>query len=227
VYFYITWMLICCIGASSIGLITFRNPWISKDISTRKRLALLHLIMRHVFGWYGVCIFIYIPIRVGTHDAGFVDDPDFVPMLVAAASSLMFTVACTKKVCRSILSFLTHLGSTREEREAALMATMCAFKDTDMCPSVLLCLANKTFRSIDFNVLSLPDIEVPMGGAPPPSGPSLSERSIGTELGYCDAFMSHSWRDDAKAKWTTLSSWSNTFCARKGRTPMLWLDKGA
>ena len=37
--------------------------------------------------------------------------------------------------------------------------------------------------------------------------------------------MSHSWHDNAGAKWVALEEWATRFEAAKGRPPMLWLDK--
>lgn len=40
-----------------------------------------------------------------------------------------------------------------------------------------------------------------------------------------DLFMSHSWHDDAKAKWGALVRVVTDFRARRGREPTFWLDK--
>lgn len=44
-------------------------------------------------------------------------------------------------------------------------------------------------------------------------------------LGECDAFLSHSWHDDAEEKWTALEAWCESFRAVHAREPKLWLDK--
>jgi hypothetical protein len=45
-------------------------------------------------------------------------------------------------------------------------------------------------------------------------------------MGECDAFVSHSWHDDAAAKWQALQVWREQFKKRhKGREPKLWIDK--
>ena len=40
-----------------------------------------------------------------------------------------------------------------------------------------------------------------------------------------DRFLSHSWHDDAEAKWNVLRQWSQQFFSQNGRAPRLWLDK--
>merc|ERR1711972_1174655 len=44
-------------------------------------------------------------------------------------------------------------------------------------------------------------------------------------LGGCDAFLSHSWHDDGKAKWKCLQAWSAAFINENRREPSLWIDK--
>ena len=42
---------------------------------------------------------------------------------------------------------------------------------------------------------------------------------------HIDYFMSHSWHDDAKAKWDALRRCAEQFKVRHGRYPTFWLDK--
>jgi len=44
-------------------------------------------------------------------------------------------------------------------------------------------------------------------------------------LGECDAFISHSWHDDAEAKWAALQEWRSKFVSLHGREPRVWIDK--
>ncbi|KAG8461605.1 hypothetical protein KFE25_001209 [Diacronema lutheri] len=44
-------------------------------------------------------------------------------------------------------------------------------------------------------------------------------------LGAVDAFISHSWRDDADAKWAALQSWRDAFVIAHKREPLCWYDK--
>jgi len=45
------------------------------------------------------------------------------------------------------------------------------------------------------------------------------------DLGDCDAFVSHSWRDCPTAKWESLQHWRQIFIAKHGREPRIWFDK--
>ena len=54
----------------------------------------------------------------------------------------------------------------------------------------------------------------------------LASRTISVELGGCDAFLSHSWRDSGAAKFAVLQRWRAQFVERNGgREPTIWLDK--
>lgn len=43
-------------------------------------------------------------------------------------------------------------------------------------------------------------------------------------LGSCDAWISHTSRDDAEAKWKSLEVWGAAFAEKHGREPLLWID---
>ena len=45
-------------------------------------------------------------------------------------------------------------------------------------------------------------------------------------LGNVDAFVSHSWQDNAEQKWVALQEWREEFKSQHhGREPKLWIDK--
>ena len=57
----------------------------------------------------------------------------------------------------------------------------------------------------------------------------LAKRVKRVKLGYCDAFLSHSWRDGDTpegrvAKWKALQAWRARFREEEGRDPTLWLE---
>lgn len=118
-----------------------------------------------------------------------------------------------------------RLGSTQETRDASLMAGLCCFKHS-LSAAELFAMAEAHFRVVAFERLHAADLHVLEGGPREPStadGPSLAERSRPAKLGECDAFVSHSWQDDADAKWVTLTAWATHFQRLEERTPMLWL----
>merc|ERR1712224_689770 len=56
--------------------------------------------------------------------------------------------------------------------------------------------------------------------------PALAVFTQKSLLGEVDAFVSHSWHDDAGAKWTALQLWREEFKqANNLREPSLWIDK--
>ena len=56
--------------------------------------------------------------------------------------------------------------------------------------------------------------------------PTLCEKSVVAIPGEVDAFLSHSWSDDAHDKWAALSEWRNGFrAANSGREPTIWIGE--
>jgi len=55
--------------------------------------------------------------------------------------------------------------------------------------------------------------------------PGLHDSAKPCKLGHCDAFVSHSWHDDAGAKWAAMQSWRESFVQSHGREPRIWFDK--
>lgn len=79
--------------------------------------------------------------------------------------------------------------------------------------------ASERFRSIRICDLTFEDL------ADRTPNPKLFERSVPAKLGDCDAFVSHSWEDNALAKWEALQDWRAAFLAQHKREPAIWLDK--
>merc|ERR1712037_90752 len=111
---------------------------------------------------------------------------------------------------------ITDLFETqRVQRSAAGIAGLigsCATKDA-------LARAAVSFRCISLEGLEFSELA---DNAPKPE---LFERTQKVALRDCDAFISHSWHDDAAAKWEALQSWRQEFLADKKREPRVWLDK--
>lgn len=82
-----------------------------------------------------------------------------------------------------------------------------------------LAMAKARFRHIGLSQLTIEDLA---NNAP---DPALFLRSSSARLGECDAFVSHSWHDDADAKWAALQAWRLNFVEREGREPRVWFDK--
>jgi len=86
-------------------------------------------------------------------------------------------------------------------------------------PKQLLYEAVHRFRVVRVADLSFEDIK---DNSP---SPALLHCTTTARLGECDAFVSHSWHDDAQAKWTALQSWRRAHLARTGKEPWIWFDK--
>lgn len=79
--------------------------------------------------------------------------------------------------------------------------------------------AKKRFRSVDFSLLDENELAT---NRPSPAVFALSQA---VKLGCCDAFVSHSWHDDAPAKWVAMNWWRSKFERDRRRGPHIWLDK--
>jgi peptidoglycan hydrolase-like protein with peptidoglycan-binding domain len=56
--------------------------------------------------------------------------------------------------------------------------------------------------------------------------PSLAVYAQRSSLGQADAFVSHSWSDNAKDKWVAMQRWRESFKRHhNGREPQIWMDK--
>merc|ERR1712228_928465 len=80
-------------------------------------------------------------------------------------------------------------------------------------------LASSRFREVELAALCRQDLadNVP--------DPALYARSCPASLNDCDAFISHSWHDEADAKWEALQLWRRKFVTEHGREPKVWFDK--
>eukprot|EP00927_Polykrikos_kofoidii_P063241 TRINITY_DN5804_c1_g2_i3.p1 TRINITY_DN5804_c1_g2~~TRINITY_DN5804_c1_g2_i3.p1 ORF type:complete len:605 (-),score=81.10 TRINITY_DN5804_c1_g2_i3:52-1866(-) len=100
------------------------------------------------------------------------------------------------------------------------------FESSD--PDELLANAMKRFRRVSWDVLKhhpeiiLQGATIDIAG---PGGADLYNLSEPCKFSECDAFWSHSWRDDANLKWSVMSHWCEVFRQQNGRAPNLWLDK--
>eukprot|EP00411_Alexandrium_monilatum_P037445 CAMPEP_0175402582 /NCGR_PEP_ID=MMETSP0095-20121207/37592_1 /TAXON_ID=311494 /ORGANISM="Alexandrium monilatum, Strain CCMP3105" /LENGTH=524 /DNA_ID=CAMNT_0016701355 /DNA_START=1 /DNA_END=1575 /DNA_ORIENTATION=- len=99
----------------------------------------------------------------------------------------------------------------------AAVTIACLIGGTKPCEAVAQ--AKARFRAVSVGELAFEDVKESTPDA------SLRELSAPVELGQCDAFVSHSWHDDPKAKWEALQVWRADFLKRRGREPFIWFDK--
>lgn len=125
-------------------------------------------------------------------------------------------LTCYAGVPRRLHEFLRrHFEATERTAAAAGIASLVGNCDVQEA----LEQAMSRFRVINLDKLELSDLS--------DNQPSrdLFERSAPASLGDCDAFISHSWSDDADAKWRALMSWKDRFVCSTGRSPYVWFDK--
>jgi len=106
------------------------------------------------------------------------------------------------------------------ERRATLQGAASIACIIGQCnPSEIVAQAKSRFRAVSVDQITF---EVMADNKPNPAYSALSESC---SLGGCDAFLSHSWHDDAQAKWVALQRWRQNFLEIHGREPHVWLDK--
>jgi len=111
------------------------------------------------------------------------------------------------------------LGRLVEKHRSRVAAAGIAGLVGDCSPSAALREGRSRFRTIYLHNLSFADM------ADNTPNQNLFTRSKVASLGEADAFISHSWHEDATAKWTALQLWHGVFAATHGREPRLWIDK--
>merc|ERR1712066_1099505 len=87
-----------------------------------------------------------------------------------------------------------------------------------------LAQAKPRFRCISIDQLQMQDFSSsPVGGISVTN--NLFARARNCSLGFCDAFVSHSWHDDPLTKWDVLQEWRSRFISSHQREPRIWFDK--
>ena len=143
-----------------------------------------------------------------------------VARLVSGLISATMAVCLTAAVRRRIQGFFGGFGAAARDSSAASVITTMIGGD----PVTSLRSANEQLRCIRISVLNFEDIEqnVAIGT----DADRLYERTEKVREGGVDAFLSHSWRDDAQLKWEKLNQYKQDFMASSGGVePNCWLDK--
>ena len=159
-----------------------------------------------------------------------VDDLDMKAFFAFAASCALFMGVFPSRSNRQrTWAFLARFEQTAEERKAAAVAALFASTRADTAYEY----AMRTFWVVDGSELKADDfageqalrIHVDsLDGASGRSRAQVRKRTRLADLGKCDAFCSHSWRDDASAQWIAIKEWVSAFQSASGRTPTLWID---
>ena len=113
-----------------------------------------------------------------------------------------------------IHAWLIRLATAGDAGRAAGVAAMIGKLE----PQAVLSMSRRTFTGLPFDVLCKGDFASNQDTG-------LNAKARRCRLGEVDAFLSHSWHDNAESKWQTLSSWAAEFAEAQGRSPVVWLDK--
>ena len=149
-----------------------------------------------------------------------------------------------RPVSRNIAHMFLRVISHSEARRAAALSGLMG----SLSASRALSVGKATFRALPMDMLTVADLQdsarpgvhrCPTGlmlqhstpqPAQPGAGPSiqhgLSAQTVKVAFGDADAFLCHSWHDNAERKFEALSAWAEVFQAQEnGRVPTLWFDR--
>eukprot|EP00929_Paragymnodinium_shiwhaense_P080714 TRINITY_DN4210_c0_g2_i1.p1 TRINITY_DN4210_c0_g2~~TRINITY_DN4210_c0_g2_i1.p1 ORF type:complete len:960 (+),score=74.73 TRINITY_DN4210_c0_g2_i1:75-2954(+) len=121
---------------------------------------------------------------------------------------------------RSFFSTVPSLRSTRSSGGSAVYHRL-PMAAREMTVEDMLAFARKELRCIDWQNISR---ELMSGSKSDPDAPDTLSRPL-RKGEVIDYFMSHSWHDDADAKWAKLQEVASQFERRHRRSPTFWLDK--
>jgi hypothetical protein len=124
--------------------------------------------------------------------------------------TLLIAAGLKPAVRRRFHAFLGSLAVQGESKAAATVAGLVGGRS----PDEALKHGASTFRGLPFGSLSVNDFKTN-------TDTGLHAKTVKASLGEVDAFLSHSWHDDADQKWGALEKWSGD----KGKTSTVWLDK--
>ena len=135
------------------------------------------------------------------------------PMVAAGAITIAFALVVTAPVRRRMLGALGNLSS-RESSAATVVQTMVR---GDAIEAIRTAQAH--FYCIRISALGEADMANNQDSG-------LFAKTDKASMGECDAFISHSWRDDPALKWQRMLEFKAEFESKsEGREPQCWLDK--
>jgi hypothetical protein len=143
---------------------------------------------------------------------------DALGLLVWASTSIVLGgLLPTEANRRRLLAATMRAAATERDRQAAVIAAMVGSSSSDWTTALLH--AASSFRALPWNAAN----HARHWTTSEDTG--LHHKSVSVELGLCDAFISHSWRDDGHAKHRALRLWATDFEAVHGRPPRVFVDK--
>lgn len=137
------------------------------------------------------------------------------PMIVAGSFPIVFAVVLGHPVRRWCQGLLGGLG---QKAHAASAATVVA---TMVNGDAVTAVRDAHGRLYTIKISTL--VEADMANN---QDSGLFQKTEKANAGECDAFLSHSWRDDPPRKWAAMLEFKAEFEAQHdGREPCCWLDK--
>ena len=188
-------------------------------MTSRRSLRRVWLTTRFGMGMLGVACLLPPLSIMATLDPVFISDyPAFQGIMAYSVGFLLYAVTMTPAVRGRVHRRLGALGANGDEQQqAAAIAALVG----GAAPEKALQAARAHFRVLPLNQLAESDLASS-------ADTGLHERTQHARLGECDAFLSHSWRDDGTAKYAALHEWMASSAVARGETGWggtIWLDK--
>ena len=138
-----------------------------------------------------------------------------IPRIIAGTITLLFSLLITAAVRRRIQGLFGGFGRGARDASAATVVSCMVGGD----PVEAMRSAEERLRCIRISILKAEDMANSQDSG-------LYSKVEPVKLGGVDAFLSHSWRDDAALKWQRMLEFKSSFeASHNGDEPLCWLDK--
>ena len=138
-----------------------------------------------------------------------------IPRIIAGTITLLFSLLITAAVRRRIQGLFGGFGRGARDASAATVVSCMVGGD----PVEAMRSAEERLRCIRISSLKAEDMANSQDSG-------LYSKVEPVKLGGVDAFLSHSWRDDAALKWQRMLEFKSSFeASHNGDEPLCWLDK--
>ena len=142
---------------------------------------------------------------------------DSVGAATMAVIWILASMATTLRNRQRLVAWLQRIGIPKDAITAASIAALVS-KSKDV--NSIIEVASERFRAISVDDISVDDLTKS-------EDTGVGEKAVNLPLGDCNAFFSHSWRDDGVSKHEVLTSWAASWHRKTGKLPNVWLDKGS
>lgn len=180
------------------------------DISPRRRLRRLWIVMRLCLAGIGTTSFLF-PVTVDPWNA--LSRPDTFGVLIMGISAVLVALVFTRTNRARVHRWLGGLGKRGSTSEQAAAAIAALIRGRSSSVAATMRMAQDKFTVLPLDSLTSADLSSN-------ADTGVHTRVRSASLGECDAFMSHSWRDNGDLKYAQLlrHQWGTS-------TPTIWLDK--